>query len=110
MQDDFAPLASGSMLRFCALVERISRRAIVGWNVLKYKTTPSRYFFILQSLLIASAMMCREQVGALETMDRACRQFVDVEIDLAFFCSNAESVVAQSTYTSNMPTRRATKV
>jgi hypothetical protein len=55
-------------------------------------------------------MMCREQVGALEMMDRACRQFVDVEIDLAFFCSNAESVVAQSTYTSNMPTRRATEV
>jgi hypothetical protein len=84
MQDGFEPLASGSMLRFCALVESISRRAIVGWDVLKYKTTPSRYFFVLQSLLNASTMMCHKQVGALEMMDRACRQLIDVEIDLAF--------------------------
>jgi hypothetical protein len=35
------------------------------------KTAPSRYFLLLRPLLIASAMMCHEQVGAL---DRPCGQ------------------------------------
>jgi hypothetical protein len=69
-----------------ALVERVSREPSGTGTFSNTKTTPSRHFFEFQSLLIASAMMCHEQAGALDMMDMACGRLVDVEIDLAFQC------------------------